>query len=252
MFKLVNFVAAATAVASLAACGGGGGGSSAPVPNAVVEGVWSGTSSSGYTLNTLVLENNAAYSMFGTIVGTTFAVVGFDQGAFAVSGNSISGTVREYLYNGVTATGTVSGTATTGTSINGSTLYNGTTTTFSLTPIASSTYNYSTPAAISDVSGSWTGTMLNGTAATVAISVGGAVTGTNGGCSFTGTALPRASGKNVFDVNITFGASPCALPGQTATGIAIDYAITGTALKQLLVAVQDSTKANGTMFIAQR
>jgi hypothetical protein len=36
------------------------------------------------------------------------------------------------------------------------------------------------------------------------------------------------------------------------TGIAIDYAITGTALRQLLVAVQDASGANGTMFIASR
>ena len=93
---------------------------------------------------------------------------------------------------------------------------------------------------------------LNGTAATLTMSAGGAVAGTNLGCTFTGTALPRASGKNVFDVSVTFGAAPCALPGQTATGIAITYAVAGTAQKQLLVAVQSSTKANGTMFIATR
>lgn len=241
---------------ALTACGGGGS-STAPataVTNAVVEGGWSGTSSSGYTLNTLVLENGSTYVMFGTVSGTTFSIVGFDEATVAVSGNSISGAVREYLYNGTTATGNMTGTATTGTSIAGSTTpTGGAATTFNLTPIATSTYNYGSAANISDVAGSWTGSLLNGTAASITIASGtGSIADTNLGCSFTGTATPRSSGKNVFNVSLTFGASPCALPGQTATGIAIDYAISGTALKQLLVAVQDSTKANGTMFFAKR
>jgi hypothetical protein len=240
---------------ALTACGGGGGSpTTATVTNAVVEGVWSGTSSGGYTLNMLALEDSSAYAMFGTVTGTTFSVVGFDQGTIAVSGNSMSGAVREYLYNGTLTTGSMAGTATTGTSIAGSTTpAGGVATTFNLTPIATSTYNYGSAANISDVAGSWTGSLLNGTSASITIASGtGAIAGTNLGCSFTGTATPRASGKNVFNVSLTFGASPCALPGQTATGIAIDYAISGTALKQLLVAVQDSTKANGTMFFAKR
>ena len=258
MFKTVKFVLTASAVATLVACGGGGGGGTtaapaAPVANAVAEGVWSGTSSSGYTLNTLILENGSSYVMFGNMVGTTLSVVGFDQGTASISGNSISGSLREYYGNGTSATGSMTGTVTTGTSITGSTVYGSTNTTFNLAPIASSTYVYGTPATLSSVSGNWTGNMLSGTSAAISINNGtGAIAGSNSGCNFTGTATPRASGKNVFDVSVTFGASPCALPGQTATGIALTYSIAGTALKQLLVAIQDSTKANGTMFFAQR
>jgi hypothetical protein len=58
---------------------------------------------------------------------------------------------------------------------------------------------------------------------------------------FSGTATPRSSGKNVMNVSVTFGAAPCALPGQTATGIAINYTIAATNQKQLIVAVQDSS-----------
>jgi hypothetical protein len=86
----------------------------------------------------------------------------------------------------------------------------------------------------------------------VTISTAGAISGTSAGCLFTGTATPRASGKNIFNVSITFGAAPCALAGQTATGIAIDYAITGTNQTQLIVAVQDSTKQYGSMFFARK
>ena len=41
------------------------------------------------------------------------------------------------------------------------------------------------------------------------------------GCNFAGTVLPRPSGKNVFNVSLTFGPAPCALPGQAAAGIAV-------------------------------
>jgi len=92
---------------------------------------------------------------------------------------------------------------------------------------------------------------LSGAAATVAINNAGAITGSSGGCSFTGTATPRASGKNVFDVSITFGAAPCVLPSQTVTGIALDYITTGNQT-QLLVSVVNSAKTAGTMFFAHR
>ena len=254
MFKKLKFVLAASAVATLAACGGGGSGGTpaAPVANAVIEGVWSGTASNGNALRTVVLDNGSTYVMFGTAVGATLFVSGFDQGTVTASGNSISGTGFEYGVAGVGVAGSVTGTAVSGVSISGTTSYGATSTTFNLTPIPVTTYDYNAAATNAAVVGTWTGNMLNGTAATLTMSAGGAVAGTNLGCTFTGTALPRASGKNVFDVSVTFGAAPCALPGQTATGIAITYAVAGTAQKQLLVAVQSSTKANGTMFIATR
>lgn len=242
------------AIAALTACGGGGsGGSSTPatVTNSVLQGVWSGTSSSGASLSIVSLENGDTYSMFGTVSSGVLSVVGFDEGNLTVSGSTVSGTLTEYLNNGTSYSGALNGTVSTNTSISGTTTWSGGTTTFSATPTSSTNYVYNTPAVISDVVGSWTGSMLNGTAATITVASNGAVTGSNSGCTFTGTVTPRASGKNVFDVSITFGAAPCALPGQTATGIALDYLLS-TGFKQLLVAVQSSNKAAGTMFFAQR
>ena len=94
--------------------------------------------------------------------------------------------------------------------------------------------------------------LLTGSAATIAINSSGAITGSSAGCSFTGTATPRASGKNVLDVSITFGASPCALPSQTATGIALAYRPSGGSTTQLITSVFNSAKTAGTMFFAQR
>jgi hypothetical protein len=249
---IFGYALASCAIACLTACGGGGGSSTAPVTNSVLQGVWSGTSSSGYALNILSLENGETYVMFGTNVGGNFAVAGFDESPISITGTAISGSVHEYDYTGATYTGSMSGTVITGTSVAGTTTYSSNVTrTFNATPISGSSYNYSLPAALVDVSGSWTGTMLNGTSATVSISSTGVITGSNSGCSFSGTALPRTSGKNVFDISVTFGSSPCALPNQNANGVAIDYMATN-GLKQLLVVVQDTSKAHGTMFFAQR
>lgn len=252
-----KYVLATCAVACLTACGGGGGGggttsAATPVTNSVLQGVWTGTSSSGYALNILSLENGETYAMFGTNAGGVFAVAGFDEVAISVNGSAITGSLHEYDYTSSTYTGNLTGTVTTGTSLSGSTTFSSNVTrTFTATPISASSFNYSLPAAIVDVSGNWTGTMLNGTSATLSISSTGVVSGLNGGCSFSGTSAPRASGKNVFDVNVTFGPSPCALPNQTATGVAMDYMSTN-GKKQLLVAIQDTAKAHGTMFFAQR
>lgn len=244
-------LAGVLAVGALAGCGGGG--SSSETPNASIEGIWSGTSSSGYTLNVLSLENGSTYSLFGTVASSVFTVVGFDQGTITVSGNSLSGSVQEYVPNVATATGGISGTVSGGNSISGSTVYGATTTTFNLTPIANSAYAYSNAPQLTNIAGSWSGTMLNGDSATVNIATpSGAISGSTNGCSFTGTATPRASGKNVFNVNLTFGAAPCALAGQAVTGVAVDYLITGTALRQLIVVVQDTSRANGTVFLASR
>jgi len=239
-----------TACISLLTACGGGGGSSTPAVSA--EGAWVGTSSSGYTLNTLVLENNDFWNMFGTMSGSTFLVRGFDQGSVSVSGSTYSGNLREYPNQASSYAGTITGTVVANTSMSGSTTYTSGTFTHSLTPFAQSTFNYNTPATLSSVQGTWVGTMSTGSSATTAITSGGVISGSNAGCLFTGTATPRPTGKNVFNVSVTFGAAPCALPGQTATGIAITYPIVNTALNQLIVAVQDSTKQYGIMFFAQR
>jgi hypothetical protein len=52
-------------------------------------------------------------------------------------------------------------------------------------------------------------------------------------------------------VSLTFGASPCSLPNQTATGIAVEYLLSDGVTHQLLAGVTAGT-AFGTVFAAVR
>ena len=68
-----------------------------------------------------------------------------------------------------------------------------------------------------------------------------------GGCSASGSALPRPTGKNVFDVNVTFSGSSCALGnGTTVRGIGI-YA-DGTLVAEAL----NGSKTDGFFYIATK
>jgi hypothetical protein len=250
MVRKMKFAAIASATLLVAACGGGSGGGEGAVngANVSVEGAWQGTSSNNYVVNIIALENNEFYTIFGVMNGSNLLVYGFDQGTVTVSGSSLSGSFREYPNGVASYAGTLAATAVAATSITGTTTYSSGSSTFAVTPIPTTIFNYSGAASISDVVGSWTGSLSSGSAGTVTISNTGMISGTSAGCLFSGTATPRSSGKNVFNVSVTFGAAPCALAGQTATGIAVNYAISGTAQKQLIVAVQDSSKQFGAMW----
>jgi hypothetical protein len=237
--------------ALLTACGGGG---SSSVTNAKAEGAWSGTDSTGSSFNLLVLENGDFYSIYGINTASNFLVQGFDQGTSSMSGSTFTGSGTEYDLSGI-FTGTLNATVVSNTSFNGSATSSttGRVNTFSAVPLSAtySSYNYNTAPVGSDLLGNWTGAVLDGSVATISVSSAGGITGTNVGCTYTGNATPRSSGKNVFNMSLTFGPSPCAYPGQTVTGIALDYVLSN-GRRELLAAMQDSTKAHGYIFFAQR
>jgi hypothetical protein len=76
------------------------------------------------------------------------------------------------------------------------------------------------------------------------------VSGASSGCSFSGTISPDSSNKNFFDVSLTFGASPCLFPNQTATGVGVEYLLSNGVTHQLLGAVTSGTSF-GTVFAAE-
>lgn len=240
--------ASISALVLLSACGGGG----SAATNVASEGVWKGTTSTGYAIDVLVLENNQFWSLFGNRSGGALSVIGFNQGSGTVNGSKFTGNFLEVLYTGTISTGSLTSNTVANTSLNGSATYsNSSTSTFTLSPPANSSYNYNTAANLATIQGNWSGSLLSGAGASVAITSSGAITGVSNGCSFSGLANPRASGKNVFDVTVTFGASPCVLPNQTTTGVALAYATTGNQT-QLLVSVLNSDKTTGTVFFAHR
>ena len=112
-------------------------------------------------------------------------------------------------------------------------------------------FNYDTAASVSAISGTWDGTLLDGVTTTVTINSNGTVSGSNLGCSFSGTVTADSSGKNFYDVSLTFGASPCAFPNQTASGVGVYYLLSNGVTHQLLAGVTLGT-SEGTVFFAQR
>ncbi|MEI6469573.1 MAG: hypothetical protein WCO72_08875 [Betaproteobacteria bacterium] len=225
------------------------GGSS--VPNQSAEGLWTGTTSNGFQVNLLVLENNEYWTTVGQVSGNNFLISAFDSGGFIINGANASTYFKEYFPNYSSLLGYGTGTVVTNSLISGTT-YTGSNPAVKVifTPLPNSNYNYNKQADINEVVGNWSGSFLNGYASNVAISTTGAIYGTILNCTFTGTLKARASGKNVFDLSIINGAG-CGVVGLVQNGIGISY-ITNTGKRQFIATGVDSTKTIGDMFFAQR
>jgi len=227
--------------------GGGGGGSTA----GQAQGAYSGTSSNGYTFETIVLPNDKFYATYGTVSGNVFLIYGMITGQGTSGSSTYSASVTDFFHTGTTNSGSITATYAPGSSLNGTLTENGTNITFTGASLAASTFNFNTQASLSAISGTWTGSLMDGTAATVTISSNGNVGGSSSGCSFSGTVVADSSNKNFFDVSLTFGGSPCSLPNQTASGIGVDYLLSDGVTHQLLAAVTIGPSA-GTVFVAAR
>lgn len=191
--------------------------------------------------------------MYGTRTSTLFGVAGFVQGSGGSSnGNFTSSTTKDFGFSPAVAATTNASYNATAKTISGTVSANSQTVAFNGGPIAASLYDYNAAASLTTVSGSWTTTSLTGETIALSIATTGAFTATSSvGCRFSGTVAPRASGKNVFNVSLTFGTAPCALAGQTATGIATAYPV-ASGRTQLLVSVVDSTRTYGTAAFGTR
>lgn len=244
--------------AALGGCGGGGdsgGGSPAAIPGPSAEGVYGGTltGSRSTAFEALILENGDFWSVYGTQTSSAFSVAGFVQGSgTSNNGSFTSSNAKDFGFAPAVA-GTVTATYdATAKTISGTTSAGTQTATFSGGPIAGALYNYNTAAALTTITGAWSTTSLTGEGVVINIASTGTFTATSSlGCNFTGTITPRASGKNVFNVAMTFGAAPCALPGQSATGIALVYPLT-SGKTQLLAAAVDATRSYGAAVFGTR
>jgi len=239
---------------TLAACGGGGGGDSdsgSPSPGAgpSAEGVYGGTLTYSFAshFQTLVLENDEFWAIYGENMGSIFYVYGFVRGqGSSNNGSFTANSVKDFGFSpaksgNLTATYNVnSGT------ISGSVAYGGgDQLQLSGGQVVGSLYEYDSPASLSLIAGSWNAETSIGTSALINVSSGGSLTLVdNVGCSGTGTITPRPSGKNVFNVTVTFGGAPCVLPGQTTSGIAIAYPLS-TGQTQIIGAITNSARTQG-------
>ena len=253
----LRLTALALATASfLTACGGGSDSPApvAPAPLATAEGYYQGTVSTGQQFQLLMLENDQLYSLIGnTDTQGVFRVTSLVEGkGVSNNGNFSASNVKEYLNNGQVVAETLSATYSPKISITGSVSYVGSSASFTGTVPATANYAYDTAATLGSVSGNWSGTSLAGEALNFSISTAGAIVGTAAsGCSFTGTSVPRASGKNVLDVSITFGPAPCTVPGLTGKGVGVT-SLLSSGKRQFLMAVTTTDRTAGTVVFAQR
>jgi hypothetical protein len=237
--------AIAMSVLTLAACGGGGGGGGGDGSSTgAAEGIYEGTASASgqsTSIQVLVLEDDSFWLMYGAT-----ATEGFLQGqGVSSNGSFTSSNVKDFGVVPATSL-TLSGTySTTAHTISGSTASSNGVVSFSAGPVSSSViYSYSTPANINTISGAWTLIALAGATVSVNISNSGAVGGISNGCQMSGTVAPRASGKNVFNLNMVAGPAPCPTPGQALSGIALAIPQqNGTT--RLSIAYIDSTRTWG-------
>lgn len=222
----------------------------APVTTSA-EGVYEGTISNGQSHFSLILENGDTYVLFGQTVNTVFGVSGFLRGSGKSTNGAFTSTdIREYAPAVAPDVFAINATYVAGTSLSGTFSGGGASLTYTGAKPITSNYTYATAAKLSDIAGAWTMNDLAGAKVTLNIGADGKFTGNSGACAVTGTLAPRASGKNVFDFTLVFGAAPCALPGQSATGEALSFTI--GAQRQLIAAGTDTSRQNGTAFIGVR
>lgn len=250
----------------LAGCGGegatGGGLSASPAPEppdpapvhaAKAQGAYFGSTSRGFELSMLVLENDVAWGLYernGALVGFFQGAGLSNQGSFTVADS------RDYNFiDKRTAIGSITATYFAEVSIQGTVIPTvGNQYSFSAAAAtAGSGYDYDRPARLPEIQGDWPGFYGDGLeTGTVEVSPTGRISAlTSLGCNFTGTVAPRASGKNVYDVSLVFGGPPCRLAGQTVAGVGIIVETTADT-KRLLLAATDASRNFGVSFAALR
>lgn len=249
-----QFIALA-AVTVLTACGGGGGdapaGTSVPPSTAAAtsaEGFWNGTATDGTKISLGILETGETWGLSATARGTLLGVI---YGNVTASGTSLAGTGSSFDFTTRTgSTSTFIGSFTPKSSI-------------TFTPSGQNPFNasydaaYDQPALLANLAGTYTGFSITVTTPAQSVPVTISSTGNisasyNSGslnCSTSGTAIPRASGKNIFNIQLTFSGNYCALGnGATASGIAY-Y---DTVSRQLIAMALNPAKTDGFIYVGSR
>lgn len=237
------------ACAVLAGCGGGddGGGAAAAAaapPSALLasaEGLWQGRTSTGLNANIAVLESGETWGIYGS----NSVIYGAVHGQTRWGEGTVSGAATSYD----TTTRLVAPTAFTGSFAPRSSIV--VTTGDNVQFMAQYHPAYDEPPSLPALAGSFRGQAVSATApprgAAVVIAASGAVTLPEvQGCAGAGGIAPRASGKNVYDLDITFSGAGCVLgDGTTVRGIA--YYDSST--RQLLAMALNPERSDGFIYL---
>lgn len=247
-----------TTMLVLAGCGAVGGSDNNQGGGSIyagqAQGVYSGTTSNGYFFQSIVLPSDKFYEIYGTLNGNLYSVSGMVAGQGASGNGTYNADVTEYQYTGQTLLDTVAASFVPGSSLGGTLVPVGSLSgvSFTGTSLPVTSFNYSAPASVANISGSWRGTQLDGTSTSMTIDTSsGAVKGSASGCSFSGTAAADSSNKNFFDVSLTFGGAPCLLLNQNLSGVAVDSLLPDGVTRQLWISVTNGA-STGTSFLLQQ
>lgn len=250
MGKFGSCISAALGV-MLAGCGGDSSSiASAPTGTAApavlrAEGVYTGTLSNGQVVESIVLENGEILLMHGDFRSLNGQAIMEGTGR-ADNGSYSSTDARDYDPSSADPffPASISASYNAAGAFSGTIAERGQTISFSGVRPAASVYDYDQPALLGTVVGTWGDFLLK-----VTITAAGEIRLSTRQCDGAGTIKPRASGKNVFDIEWTFGAIPaCPFYGQTVTSTAFVEGFTqgGSTLSQRLIIMGvDSSRARG-------
>jgi hypothetical protein len=254
------------AMAGVVSCGGGGGDGVVGAPSGPsAEGYYAGTlSASGSPLpvnstdfQLLVLENGQFWTFYGVPNAGALQVQAFTQGTGSSNGSLFIASNVRYFSSGVVRTAVVSiNYNAAAKTASGSSLDDANSTvSFTSAPLGVPAYNYGSAPSLTTLQGNWTVDGLAGDRYTLAVNGStGAFVGTPiapATCAFTGRFTPRASGKNVFDVELTNGTTLCANAGLVSFGIGFVSPLTG-GRAQLTFATVDSNRNSGAVLSGVR
>lgn len=249
MRKLIYSAISIFALLNLVACGGGSDSSDDsgdPSENVVSEGLWQGTTDSGWNTEALLLDDGSYYVFYGN--GGIY-VEGVIVGTYSTNGDQVtsSDATDFYVGGGSILSASISGTIIEKQSFNGTVDYGDDSTDF----ISSYNTDYELTPSLSDLAGNYSGQVafsLGSEMANISISKQGNISGTGqSGCSISGTATPRANG-NVFDLSFSFGGEPCYLSHQTLKGIVYYH----QASNIIYAAALNDEKDDGVLFISDK
>ena len=219
---------------------------------ASAQGLYEGVASNGHFFNTLVLENDQYYIIYGNLAGELFTVTGLITGTGQSSGGGFnSADLKDFTPGGVVFVGSMSASFTPDVRFDGVVSVRGQGISFPGNSLPVERYNHDTPAGLAEIAGAWTMTSLQGAGTSLSVADNGDFTGVSDGCNFSGTFKPRAGGKNVFDANFSFGSSPCIMANQTVTGHAVNY-LQMNGQQQLIHGSQRAGRSAATAFAGTR
>ena len=242
MKTVINLLFATVSIALITACGGGGSGGSATT-NVDPQGIWVGTSSTGYAVNTVVLETGETWGIYssGSII------YGALYGSAAVNSSSISidGTDFDFTTNR-SSRGNFSGTVAAKSSIS----LRSNNVTVPLTYRSS----YDTPATAAAAVGTWAFIGRSGAYTLIP----GAITFDSSGrtvlnqtnCVTIGSMVPRSGGKNIYNINLSSSGVGCAVGQSSLSGVT--YLDTSVTPNKFLALALTSDKSDGLIVIGTK